>query len=126
MRAVGDEIVKSDALDEAADFASSLGAPVYQQTVAYGTHFPSEHPNFMGPLSRIQAQTRDILKAYDLMIVAGADPLRMSVYSETSPLPDDMPIVQIGLVDHDLAKNNPVEIAEKADVKETLRALTAT
>ena len=58
---VGDEIVKSDALDEAADFASTLGAPVYQQTVAYGTHFLSEHPNFMGPLSRIQAQTRDIL-----------------------------------------------------------------
>src|SRR5277367_46775 len=33
---VGDEIVKSDALDDAARFASVLGAPVYQQTVAYG------------------------------------------------------------------------------------------
>ncbi|MGN6572738.1 MAG: thiamine pyrophosphate-binding protein [Pseudolabrys sp.] len=123
---VGDEIVKSDALQEAADFASMLGAPVYQQTVAYGTHFRSEHPNFMGPLSRIQTQTRDILKPYDLMIVVGADPLRMSVFSESSPLPDEMPIVQIGLVDHDIAKNYPAEIAVKADVRETLRALTAT
>src|SRR6202044_2676821 len=39
---VGDEIVKSDALDDAARFASVLGAPVYQQTVAYGAHFLSE------------------------------------------------------------------------------------
>ena len=122
----GDEIVKSDALREAADFATALGAPVYQQTVAYGAHFLSEHPNFMGPLSRIQTQTRDILAAYDLMIVVGADPLRMSVFSESSPLPDEMAIVQIGLVDHDIAKNYPAEIAVKADVRETLRALNAT
>jgi benzoylformate decarboxylase len=34
-----------------------------------------------------------------------------------------MPMVQIGLVDWDLAKNYGAEIALKADVKETLRAL---
>jgi benzoylformate decarboxylase len=123
---VGDEVVKSDALDETAAFAGTLGCPVYQQTIAYGVHFPSEHPNYMGPLSRVQAQTRDLLSPYDLMIVVGADPLRMSVFSETSPLPDEMRIVQIGLVDADLAKNFPAEIAVKADVKESLRALTAT
>jgi benzoylformate decarboxylase len=47
----------------------------------------------------------------------------MSVYSEASPLPEKMPIVEIGLVDWDLAKNFAAEIAPKADVKETLRAL---
>jgi benzoylformate decarboxylase len=57
------------------------------------------------------------------MIVLGADPLRMSVYSEVDPKPDDLPIVQIGLVDWDLAKNYGAEIALKADVKETLRVL---
>jgi benzoylformate decarboxylase len=35
-----------------------------------------------------------------------------------------MAMVQIGLVDHDLAKNYPAEIAVKADVRETLRVLT--
>jgi len=120
---VGDEIVKSDALNEAAEFASTLGCPVYQQSIAYGAHFLSEHPNYMGPLSRVQAQTREILDPYDLMIVLGADPVRMSVFSELSPLPGEMPIVQIGLVDHDMAKNFPAEIAVKADVRETLRAL---
>jgi benzoylformate decarboxylase len=57
------------------------------------------------------------------MIVLGSDPLRMSVYSEVDPLPAGLPIVQIGLVDWDLAKNYSAEIALKADVRETLRAL---
>ena len=64
-----------------------------------------------------------MLSPYDLMIVLGADPLRMSVYSEVDPMPDGLSIVQIGLVDWDLAKNYGAEIALKADVKETLRAL---
>jgi len=121
---VGDEIVKSDALQEGADFATALGAPVYQQSAPYGSHFLSEHPCYMGSLSRTQTQVRDLLAPYDLLIVLGADPLRMSVHSETLPLPDGMPIVQVGLVEWDLAKNFGAEIALKADVKETLRVLT--
>src|SRR5205085_3268012 len=70
-----------------------------------------------------QKQVREVLSPYDLMIVLGADPLRMSVHSEVDPLPDGLPIVQIGLVEWDLAKNYGAEIALKADVKETLRAL---
>ncbi len=65
----------------------------------------------------IQKQVREVLSPYDLMIVLGADPLRMSVYSEVDPLPDGLPIVQIGLVDWDLAKNYGAEIALKADVQ---------
>ena len=51
---VGTEIVTSDALHEAAELADVLGAPVYQQTVPHGAHFFSEHPAFMGALTRIQ------------------------------------------------------------------------
>ncbi len=120
---VGDEIVKSDALHEAAEFAAALGCPAYQQTAPYGAHFLSESPCFMGSLPRVQPQVREILGPYDLMIVLGSDPLRMSVYSEVDPLPNGLSIVQIGLVDWDLAKNYSAEVALKADVKETLRAL---
>src|ERR1700742_1554029 len=120
---VGDEVVKSDALKEAAQFAETLGAPAYQCSTPYGAHFLSESPCFMGALSRLQKQVREVLSPYDLMIVLGADPLRMSVYSEVDPMPESMSMVQIGLVDWDLAKNYGAEIAIKADVKETLRAL---
>jgi benzoylformate decarboxylase len=121
---VGDELVKSDALTEAAQFADALGCPVYQQTVPYGAHFLSEHPCFMGPLSRNQPNVRQVLSAHDLVIVFGADPLRMSVHHEIEPLPPGMPIVQVGLVDWDMGKNFAAEIAIKADVRETFLALT--
>lgn len=121
---VGDEVVKSDALAEAAGFAEVLGCPAYQQTVAYGAHFLSESPCFMGALSRNQRQTSEIVGRHDLLIVLGADPLRMSVHSEVSPLPAGTPIVQIGLIDSELGKNFPTEIAVMADVRETLRVLT--
>jgi benzoylformate decarboxylase len=120
----GDEIVKSDALAEAARFAETLGCPVYQQSAPYGAHFLSENPCFMGALSRAQKQVRELLSPHDLLIVLGADPLRMSVHSVIEPLPDGLPIVQVGLIDWELGKNFGAEIALKADVRETLRALT--
>src|SRR6267142_1669357 len=119
----GDEIVKSDALQEAAQLAETLGSPAYQCSTPYGAQFLSESPCFMGALTRLQKQVRETLAPYDLMIVLGADPLRMSVYSEVDPLPDGLAIVQVGLVDWDLAKNYGAEIALKADVRETLRVL---
>ncbi len=119
----GDEIVKSDALKEAAEFAAAIGAPAYQCSTPYSAQFLSESPCFMGALSRLQKQVREVLSPYDLMIVLGADPLRMSVYSEVDPMPEGMSIAQIGLVDWDIGKNYGAEIALKADVKETLRAL---
>ena len=51
---VGHEVVASDAFEEIACLADALGAPAFQQTVPYGAHFPSEHPAFMGALSRDQ------------------------------------------------------------------------
>src|SRR5258706_372592 len=50
----GHEVVTSDAFDEAARFAEVMGCPVYDQTVLQGAHFPSEHPAFLGVLTREQ------------------------------------------------------------------------
>ena len=119
----GTEIVTSDALTEAAELAEVLGAPVYQQTVPHGAHFFSEHPAFMGALTRIQDQVRSPLSPYDRRICIGADVLQMSVWSETDPLPPDLPIIQIGLRDWEMGKNYPAEMALRSDVKETLQKL---
>ena len=100
-----------------------LGAAVYQQTVNYGAHFLSEHRTFVRPLTRNQQQVRDWLSPYDMLVFLGSDQLRMSVHSPVEPLPDGARVVQIGNRDWELAKNYPAEIALKADVKETLRAL---
>lgn len=119
----GHELASDGGFDEAAQLAEALGAPVYQQTVPYAAHFPSEHPAFLGALTRDQVKVRDALAPYDLLICLGGDVLRMSVWSATEPLPDNMPIVQIGQRDWEMGKNYPAEIALRADIKETLRAL---
>ncbi|MCA3178771.1 MAG: thiamine pyrophosphate-binding protein [Burkholderiaceae bacterium] len=121
---VGDEVVKSDALDEAAAFARALGCAVWQQPVGNGAHFPSDHPCYRGTLPRAQPKVRETLAAHDLLVVVGADPLCMSVYSEVEPMPPGMPLVQVGLIERHVAKNWPVELAVLADVRETLRVLT--
>jgi benzoylformate decarboxylase len=120
----GNEVVTSDAFAEIADFAEALGAPAYQQTVPFGAHYPSTHRCFMGTLPRNQTRVREILGEHDLLLVAGADVLRMSVWSPTDPLPPELPLIQIGLDDWELGKNYSAEIALRADLKETLNALT--
>jgi benzoylformate decarboxylase len=119
----GHELSTYDALAEAAELAELLGAPVYQQTVPYSAQYLSEHPAFLGALTRNQQQVRASLQPYDLLVFLGADVLRMSVFSPVDPLPEGVPVVQIGERDWELAKNYPAEIAIKANVKETLRAL---
>ncbi len=119
----GDEIVKSDALAEAGRLAELLGAAAWQQTIAFGAHFPSEHPCFMGALSRAQRQIRQALEPHDLLLFIGADVLRTSIASDISPLPPGAAVIQIGQLDWEMGKNYPAEIALRADVGETLRAL---
>jgi benzoylformate decarboxylase len=119
----GHEIATSDAFAEATELAETLGAPVLQQTVAWGAHFPSEHPAYLGALNRDQKHVRRVLSDYDLMLCVGADVLKMSVWSETEPLPDTTKVAMIGLRDWEMGKNFPAEIALRADVKETLKAL---
>ncbi|HSQ02994.1 MAG TPA: thiamine pyrophosphate-dependent enzyme, partial [Burkholderiales bacterium] len=120
---VGTEVAAYDAWKEAAELAELLGAPVYQQSVPDAAHFPSDHAAYQGTLSRDQPQVRKLLEPHDLLVSLGGDSLRMSVYSPTEPLPDGMPVVQIGERGWDLAKNYPAEYAVQANVRETLAAL---
>lgn len=119
----GDELVKCDALEEAAQLSEVLGCPAFQSSVPFGAHFLSRRPCFMGALSRDQRRVRDTLAPYDTMIVLGADVLRMSVWSPIDPKPEHLRILQIGLVDWEIGKNYPAEMAIKADVRETIKAL---
>ena len=109
---VGDEIVKSDALKEAAELAETLGCPAYQSSTPYGAQFLSESPCFVGPLARIQKIARDTLAPYDLIIALGGDPLRMSVYSEIDPLPD-------GLVDR---PDRPGRLGDRQELRRRRRS----
>ena len=119
----GQELAIHDAFAEAAELAELLGAAVYQQPIHYCAQFPSAHAAYLGALTRNQQQVRAALAPFDLMLCLGADLLRMSVYSPLAPLPEGMPVVHISERDWELGKNYPTELALRANVKETLRAL---
>jgi benzoylformate decarboxylase len=121
----GHEVALTGAWDGAARVAELLGAPVYQQTSCYGAHFPSEHPAFMGALARNQKQVQDALRPHDVGLFLGGDVLKMSVHAPVNPWPDTLAVCQVGERDWDIAKNYAVEVALRANVRETLDALAA-
>jgi benzoylformate decarboxylase len=119
----GQEVHASDAQAELARVAELLGAPVFNSSVPFLTVFSTEHPLFMGELTRNQSRVRGLLEPYDLLFMVGGDGLRMSVPGPVDPLPPGLPIVQVGTRDWELGKTYPAEIALDADVKMTLAAL---
>src|SRR6185295_14180809 len=119
----GQELALRDAFGDAAELAERLGAAVFASSIPYSAQFPSEHPAFMGTLTRLQKQVRSTLEPYDLLLVLGADLLRMSVYSPVEPLPPELPVIHVSERAHELGKNYRTDLAVHADVKETLRAL---
>lgn len=119
----GQELATRDAFAEATELAGILGAAVFQSSIPYSAQFPTGHPAFMGALTRQQKQVRATLEPYDLLLVLGADLLRMSVYSPVEPLPENLPVIHISERPHELGKNYRTDVAVQADVKQTLLSL---
>ena len=119
----GQELATHDAFAEATELAELLGAAVYQSPVPYSAQFPTEHPACMGSFTRSQKQVRSLLEPYDLLFCLGADLLRMSVYSPTEPLPENLPVIHLSERGWELGKNYRTDLAVQANVKQTLAAL---
>jgi benzoylformate decarboxylase len=119
----GHELATREAFDEAAELADLLGAAVWQETIPYAACFPSAHRTFVGWLTRSQPQVRGWLQAHDVLLCLGGDLLRMSVHSAVDALPEGLPVLHISERDWELAKNHPADIALRANIRETLRAL---
>ena len=119
----GQEVASADALQEAACLAELLGAGAIQQSVPSGAHYLSEHPTYLGGLTRVQAQVREVLSNYDLVVVLGGDVFRMSVYAPQEAVPESTRLIHIGQHDWEMGKNYPAEMAIRAGIKVTLEAL---
>jgi benzoylformate decarboxylase len=77
----------------------------------------------MGAFTRQQPQVRKLLEQHDVLLVLGADLLRMSVHSPVEPLPPELKVIHISERAPELGKNYRTDIAVQADVKQTLGAL---
>ena len=119
----GQEVASSNAMAEAARVAELIGAAAMQQSVPSGAHYLSEHRTFVGGLTRVQQQVRDVLSNYDLVVALGGDVFRMSVYAPVEAVPENTRLIHIGQLDWEMGKNYPTEMAIRADMKATLGAL---
>ncbi|HWI83018.1 thiamine pyrophosphate-binding protein [Ramlibacter sp.] len=119
----GREVADGNAFAELAQLAELLGAGVFHEPIPYNARFDTQHPAFLGDLTRRQERARELLAPFDLVICVGADLLRMSVASPVDPLPAGLPVVHLSDRDWELGKNHATELAICADVPETLRAL---
>jgi benzoylformate decarboxylase len=119
----GRELAEQGAMGAAGELAELLGSPVWHEPVAYNGRFPTAHPCFMGDLSRNQRKVRESLQGHDLLVVLGADLLRMSVYSPVDPLPPGLRVLHVSEREWELGKNHATELAVRAGVAETLAVL---
>ncbi|MCZ6872390.1 MAG: thiamine pyrophosphate-binding protein [bacterium] len=116
----GDEVAKSQALDELVIVAEALGAPVFSETLPNTTNFPSDHPLYQGALVRTQQGVRAALQDADVVFTVGADMFTMSLYSDLEPLPPAVTLICLNIDPWEIGKNHPVDVAILGDPKATL------
>ena len=109
---VGDEIVKSDALRGGSRLRRDAGRARLPAERGLRRALPLRARLLSSARSRAtRSRCAACSPSYDLMIVLGADPVRMSVWSEVEPLPENWPSCTSACVDWDMGKNFPAEIA---------------
>jgi benzoylformate decarboxylase len=120
----GDTVARSGALVELVELAEAIGAPVHLEGMDNSAPFPSSHPLFRGPITRLAPQVRKTLAPHDLLLSIGADLLTMSLPSEIEAIPPGLPIIHLDADPWQLGKNYPAEVAILADPKAALPELT--
>ena len=119
----GDAVARSGGLSELVGLAEALGAPVYLEGVDNAAPFPSSHPLFRGPITRLAPRIRKSLEPHDLLLSVGGDLLTMSLPSEIDPMPPGLKIVHLDVDPWQLGKNYSAEVAILADPKAGLAEL---
>jgi benzoylformate decarboxylase len=120
----GDAVARSGALAELVELAEAIGAPVHLEGMDNSAPFPSTHPLFRGPITRLAPQIRKTLAQHDLLLSIGADLLTMSLPSDVEAIPPGLPIIHLDSDPWQLGKNYPAEVAILADPKAALPELT--
>jgi len=115
-------IAKSGALAEAVELAELIGAPVYDPWMA-DVNFPVSHPQYLGDLNLTTPQTREMLKAVDVLIAVGVPLFRQPLYFSKPLLSTNTKVVQIHDDPWEIGKNFPIAAGIEGDIKMSLAEL---
>jgi benzoylformate decarboxylase len=120
---VGDEVSASGAIAAVAELAETLGAPVHASPLHSTGVFPSGHPLWAGMLPPAAAAIRAALSAYERVFLIGGRAFMVYPYSDGSPLPDGVDLVQLSPDPTMLGRTYAVSLGLCGDPRLTLEAL---
>ncbi len=111
---LGNECIKYDISEEVAGIAEAIGAMV-MFSVKIPAVFPTTHPNFVGEILDDPALMPDI----DCFWSIGAHMIKTFFLPPSPIVPHSATIMHTSLVDYEVGRNYPVDVAAIASVKKT-------
>jgi benzoylformate decarboxylase len=120
---VGDEVSASGAIPEVTALAEALGAPVFASPLHSTGVFPAGHPLWSGMLAPAAAAIRATLAPFERVFLIGGRAFMVYPYSDGSPLPDGIDLVQLSPDPAMLGRTYPVTLGVTGDPALTMAAL---
>lgn len=119
---IGPEVDRAGGWDAGIAFAEKLGAPVHGSALGDRVSFPDNHLLYAGPLPMTIAETEQVLRGHDLVIVVGAQVFRYYPFVAGEYLPEGTELLQITSDPH-LAATAPVGDSLLGDTRIALEQL---
>jgi benzoylformate decarboxylase len=119
----GDEVHASEAADETATLAETLGAPVYGSSWPSRIPFPTSHPLWAGNFPTKARGIAEILSGYDAIFALGGKSLITILYTEGSAVPPGCDVFQLSADVRDLGRTYVTKLSVVGDIKASLRVL---
>ncbi|HZC70667.1 MAG TPA: thiamine pyrophosphate-binding protein [Jatrophihabitans sp.] len=123
----GDGVALADGWPELVAIAEDLGAVVFTEGYATAWNFPSDHPQFAGPMPNLAGEMRNRFNDVDVVLMCGVTcQAPVSRYDEGGPLiPWRVKAISLDDDPWEVGKNQPVDVGLVGDVKTNLTALAA-
>jgi benzoylformate decarboxylase len=119
----GDEVATAGAQADLAVLAEALGAPVHGAPLHSRAVFDPRHPLWAGMLAPSAAAIRQVLGAYDRVLLVGAQAFLVYPYSPGPPVPEGVELLHLSPDPLPVARAHPVRLGVVGAVGPTLRAL---
>jgi len=120
----GDGVARAHAVGELTALAELLGARVHGEPVYRRTSFPGNHALWRGGLFPSPAGVRRALEECDALLIVGANAFTWFLYTEGTPFPRGLRVVQIDDDPWEIGRSYPVALGIAADPKAALAELT--
>ncbi|MCH7740255.1 MAG: thiamine pyrophosphate-binding protein [Chloroflexi bacterium] len=119
---LGNRVAKSGGVDEAVRVAELLGLPVYTARGSEAS-FPTNHPQYLGPLATRSEAHRRLLENADAMLAVGADLFADLFYFGDRLMPESATVIHIDSKPGAVGKSEPTDIGLLASPRLALAAL---